>query len=108
MLCLICKHPDSWAEFSADGLSICSVCKDKLATNILLVCNHCSAMTFISKTPRNIERLQTFIPSTGMQFTEKEVVVQMGGCPHCVSFQQNQLGERREEVLAELSERKYN
>lgn len=50
-------------------------------------------MCFIAKTPQNIERLQFFIDATLTHFLMLEVIVPTHGCPNCVSYKSNPIGE---------------
>jgi len=98
MLCQICKEDNHWAEFTVSGvIHVCPECKVRFTHNILLVCTVCDSMCFIAKTPQNIERLQYFIRASLTHFLASDVIVPMYGCPHCVSFKNNILGELKEQ-----------
>jgi len=61
-------------------------------------------MGFIPKTPKNIERLQYFIQGSLTHFLMSDVIVPMHGCPNCVSFKSNPLGEVKEEFKSNVKE----
>jgi hypothetical protein len=95
---MICKDPEKWTEYTINEvINVCPECKKRFANEILLVCNICDSMCFITKTPKNIERLKYFVDATITHFWISDVIVPMNGCPHCVSFQGNPLGEVKEE-----------
>lgn len=94
MICQICKEKESSKEVSS--VKICESCYLRMKNEVLLICTHCEAMAFIVKNPKNIERLKFFISATDTHFWASEVIVPMGGCPHCVSYERSVFGERRE------------
>jgi hypothetical protein len=103
MLCHVCKRPDYWAEYQICGtIRACPECKARFANEILLVCQICDAMAFITKTPKNIGRLQYFVQATITHFWMSDVIVPMYGCPHCVDFSNSMIGERRAVVKEDL------
>ena len=103
MLCTICKIQERWAEYQISGeIRACPECKARFSGEILLVCQCCKYMTFIYKTPRNIERLQYFVNASITHFLCSDVIIMMNGCPHCVTFEHSLLGEKREFVKDHL------
>jgi hypothetical protein len=98
MLCQICKDKERWSEYTVCGtINICPECKTRLTNEILLVCQICDSMCFILKTPKNIERLQYFVNATITHFWTSDVIIPMNGCPHCISFKSNPLGEVKDQ-----------
>ena len=105
MKCLICKDPERWAEYTVGNcINVCPECKKRFTHEILLVCNICDSMCFIAKTPQNIERLQYFIDATLSHFLMSDIIIPMNGCPHCVSFKINPLGEVKDEYKSKIDE----
>ena len=105
MLCMICKNKSNWIEYSADNqIKICGDCKNRFKDEMLMVCDICDAMCFIPKTFKNVERLKFFMTTSYVDFMLNEVIVPMHGCPNCVSFKYNPLGEVKDEYKSRVQE----
>lgn len=97
MLCMVCKNPESWAEYTVENtIHVCHNCKIRFQEEILLYCQLCDSMCFIPKTFKNIERLKFFVNASYTHFLQSEVIIPQNGCPNCISFKHNILGEPKE------------
>jgi hypothetical protein len=105
MLCMICKNKSNWSEYTVcNTINVCHECKNRFVDEILLCCNICDSMCFIPKTFKNVERLKFFITTGYVDFMLGEVIVPMHGCPHCVSYKHNPLGEVKDEYKDRVKE----
>jgi hypothetical protein len=105
MLCMVCKDSQKWSEYTVcNTIHVCHDCKNRFNSEILLVCDICDSMCFIPKTPKNIERLQYFIQSSLTHFIMSDTIIPMHGCPNCVSYKHNPMGEVRDEFKPRVKE----